>query len=160
MQMLRSLLPPLLLLLLLPHAGGTPAFALRRRSPTPVAESPAWQSAVDPASGRTYYWNTGTRETTWVRPAEMDAPASTTGAESDADPVAEQPRITWKEPSPGMASQLATRTRAAVSGGLSAMGDLRTRLVSDITPRGFRPGAALTKGLYLGGLLAAASAVL
>ena len=50
--MLRCLLP--LLLLLLPHAGGTAAFA-RRRSPTLVAQSTAWQSAVDPASGRTYY---------------------------------------------------------------------------------------------------------
>ena len=155
--MLRCLLP--LLLLLLPHAGGTAAFA-RRRSPTLVAQSTAWQSAVDPASGRTYYWHSGTRETTWVRPADMDAPASTRGAGSDAESVASPRLITWNEPSGGLASQLATRTRTAVSDGLSAIGEVRTRLVSDITPRGFRPGVALTKGLYLGGLLAAASAVL
>ena len=27
-----------------------------------------WYSAVDPASGETYYFNTATKEVTWVRP--------------------------------------------------------------------------------------------
>ena len=37
------------------------------------APTSLWEEALDPDSGRTYYWNTKTRETTWTKPVEMDA---------------------------------------------------------------------------------------
>jgi len=37
--------------------------------PAPPAQDEAWAPAVDPASGRTYYFNKVTKETSWVRPA-------------------------------------------------------------------------------------------
>ena len=33
---------------------------------------PQWKAAVDPASGRTYYYHKKTRETTWTRPPDWD----------------------------------------------------------------------------------------
>ena len=37
-----------------------------------VEEAPVWKSKLDKKSGKTYYYNTKTKETTWTKPAEME----------------------------------------------------------------------------------------
>jgi hypothetical protein len=39
-------------------------------APAPAAPT-TWREVKDPASGRSYWYNSATRETTWVRPAGM-----------------------------------------------------------------------------------------
>ncbi|BDA49599.1 hypothetical protein COCOBI_14-2180 [Coccomyxa sp. Obi] len=42
-----------------------------RRGKLQFSVRSAWRDVVDPTSGRTYYWNTETNETTWEKPSEI-----------------------------------------------------------------------------------------
>jgi hypothetical protein len=46
-----------------------------------------WREAVDPRTGRKYYWNKHTRQTSFKRPAELDEPASGDTAPSPVSPT-------------------------------------------------------------------------
>ena len=159
-----------LVLLLIGLQSPVAAISLRRRSTSLVAaggNAPSqagkgkvvaskWEVATDPASGRNYYWNTETRETTWARPAEMDA----------VDPVPQQqqqPALTWSGPSRGNAvAGLATRARDSLTDRLTAFDAWRSQLFGAGKSRLPKPDAAgvLTKGLVLGSTLALGVAVL
>ena len=41
--------------------------------PKAVAPKPLWQAVVDPTSGRTYYFNRQTRETSWKPPLQENS---------------------------------------------------------------------------------------
>jgi len=45
------------------------------RSATQRSAAGEWKEAVDPSSGRTYYWNTETRESRWSKPVAPAPPA-------------------------------------------------------------------------------------
>ena len=99
----------------------------------------AWRAASDPRTGREYYWNTATRESRWTKPEEMDAaPAS----DYQAFVTPTQPRITYKQKGIG-----------------ARLGALADRLATG-AERNLHPTWAIAKGIYLGGLLGFASAVL
>lgn len=55
---------------------------------TPPAGKEEWVPKVDPASGKTYYYNKATKATTWTNPAAPTADAATTG--TDATPQTNQ----------------------------------------------------------------------
>ena len=131
-------------------------------------ESPTWQEATDPVTGRKYYWNTGSRETTWVRPAEMDAPVAAPPAPPPSAPVepviveSKAPRLTWNGPSSNLASRLATQARERLASGRETIDGWRAHVgagMANANPPE-REGKTLTKGLYLGGALAFGAAVL
>ena len=52
-----------------------------------VASGQRWATAIDAKSGRTYYWNKETRETTWLRPAELNEPPPAESFARDEPPV-------------------------------------------------------------------------
>ena len=118
-----------------------------------------WREAVDPRTGRTYYWNRKTRETTWSRPSEMDAKDEPDESLSDTTPETETPILVETPKTDGgqpanrvtkMAARFLPRER------LSA---LRERLVK-AGGSTEQQQSTLVKGLYLGSLLAAAAAIL
>ena len=48
------------------------------------ASGPPWQAVVDPASGKTYWWNTDTQATTWEVPHQQPAAEAAREAEPSA----------------------------------------------------------------------------
>jgi hypothetical protein len=64
----------------------------------PMSQNPEdWRSAVDPSSGRTYWYHRKTRESTWVRPdfaevAEVAKPAPARTNSQETRPVVADPR--------------------------------------------------------------------
>ena len=145
------------------------------------AKLPAdWKQATDPKTGRHYYWHTKTRQTTWIRPVEMDAapassPAPQTAAVAEssassatsviaagsamADQEAEDAAPEEKQQLP---PSLPIRTRAA-----NLAGGMRSRLASaasfghdDEASEEGGPAKSLLKGIYLSGIFVAAAAVL
>ena len=110
-----------------------------KHASTAAATPSAWRAASDPRTGREYYWNTATRESRWTKPEEMDAaPAS----DYQAFVTPTQPRITYKPKGIG-----------------ARLGALADRLATG-AERNLHPTSAIAKGIYLGGLLGFASAVL
>lgn len=62
---------PVAVAAVVPEATTTPVVAAAPVVSAQPASLPAgWESATDPASGRTYYFNRSTNETTWVIPAQ------------------------------------------------------------------------------------------
>ena len=49
-----------------------------------AAAAAQWKESVDPSSGRTFYTNTQTRQTTWERPPELGGAGAAAGAGSGA----------------------------------------------------------------------------
>ena len=127
-----------------------------------------WKEAIDPRSGRTYYWNTATRESRWTKPKSKAAAIPAAPAEpvvEDDDPEAEDqytpgeadmeeytisnPSRPRRRPLTWMRTSIASRAEAARSA-------LRSRDSSEGETR--RP--AVLQGVYLGSVLAAAAAFL
>lgn len=50
--------------------------AARAARPSPPRASEEWKAVVDPASGRTYFWNPSTNATQWEAPPAAVAPAA------------------------------------------------------------------------------------
>ena len=75
----------------------------RTRAQTPAAASPEagplppnWREVHDPRSGRTYWYHTRTKQTTWVRPrAVADAPSAAAVATAAAPAPAPQMPHAW-----------------------------------------------------------------
>ena len=146
-------------------------------SPSAQQQSSLWKEATDPSTGRKYYWHVKTRQTTWQRPAELDAPAPAPAsavaaieptAKQDAasiEPAAEPTLVEPAEPLlqktramplPVRAAQLAargaSRARASVASVIGA-GDMPE------PDESFVPGKTLLKGLYLSSVFAVAAAI-
>ena len=89
---------------------GYPAQQQQQAAPPAAAAAPAlpagWTSAVDPSSGRTYYCNTATKQTTWEHPAAPAQPAA-------AQPAAAATSPTASAGSPTAAAATASSTPAA-----------------------------------------------
>ena len=115
-----------------------------------------WRSAVDPATGRTYYWNRESRERTWYRPPDFDEEA-VMAAVPAVEPAA-SPRITWSGPSKGPVALFASRARKAASG--------IPAFVSGLVPRLPKDGGNVERTstaenmFYLGSVLALGASVL
>ena len=101
-----------LLASLLPRAASASAIGIGRRRPQePPPSAPptegTWRSAVDPASGRTYYWNTATRESRWTKPTtpvEAAVPPVPSAVATSPEPAAAEPESeTEEEYTPGEA---------------------------------------------------------
>ena len=63
--------------------------AKERREAAATALPPNWREVVDKASGRPYWWNVTTQETSWCRPAPLpvDAQAAVPQVQQAAAPV-------------------------------------------------------------------------
>ena len=127
-----------------------------------AAADDSWRAATDP-NGRTYYWNVATRETTWERPASKDepetpmpVPSPLQARSSPTPPEQASALLTWSGPSRSLPVRLIAKTRESVEGGLSALGAKLDSLF-DAPERQSNP---VSKGLFLGGVLAAATVVL
>ena len=55
-------------------AAGSPASASGATSKK-AAPKPMWRATKDKTSGNTYYYHTGTKETSWIKPSEYDEKA-------------------------------------------------------------------------------------
>lgn len=75
----------LLLLAMLPSALTASALFFRGKPPAPPEPLEGeWKKAVDPSSGRIYYWNTATRESRWTPPSNANAVKSPSPALGEA----------------------------------------------------------------------------
>ena len=97
---------------------GYPAQQQQQQAAPPAAAAAAaapalpagWTSAVDPSSGRTYYCNTATKQTTWEHPA---APAQPAAAQPAAAATTSPTASTASAGSPTAAAATASSTPAA-----------------------------------------------
>ena len=98
---------------------GYPAAQQQQQQAAPPAAAAAaaapalpagWTSAVDPSSGRTYYCNTATKQTTWEHPA---APAQPAAAQPAAAAATSPTASTASAGSPTAAAATASSTPAA-----------------------------------------------
>ena len=90
-----------------PAAAAPAAAAAAATTPAAAAALPpalpaGWTSAVDPASGRTYYINAATKQTRWVRPTEPAAAAPTSalaagGAQQQQQQLMMQPQQMYQQ---------------------------------------------------------------
>ena len=63
-----------------------------------MIDDPDWESAVDPESGDTYYYNVKTGDTTWDKPEQISVPRVELVSDSGAEEVEEQEFRDWKSP--------------------------------------------------------------
>ena len=129
----------------------------------------AWKEAIDPSTGRTYYWNTKTRESRWTKPsasppAESPAPTPTSqpaDQESDEDEFegeympgeADFEEYTATNPSKPRRRPLAWMMK-------KARGTDRREPSSRGGAEGGERRNPVLQGVYLGSVLAAAAAFL
>jgi hypothetical protein len=122
-----------------------------------------WNEAIDPKTGRTYYWHRKTRETTWINPAAAEeTPAhAAESAASPSEPVS-SPSADEASSSEGPQLAAAGSQAAAQPRAVAQLARLRRRVLDGTkTPRDkptSRPVAL--QGLYLGTVLLAAAALL
>ena len=127
-----------------------------------------WGQAIDSKTGRTYYWNKQTLQTTWLRPAELDAapvpveppkvPSSNESTETPAAALPTKSKVLRaaaqhdSNASPKATSRPRTRRNIA---SLAQDGLARYLQATDI-----RPAVALARGACLSSVLAAAAVFL
>jgi len=143
-----------------------PAMILQRVDPAPVISD--WRKAVDPGSGRTYYWHVRTRESTWQCPEELrETPLEPDAQDGQSEPQEEDKspmQQTQQQPAsaapPVLArlSGLAQGARDFVMGAPAGAFTVRGRSADGETAGSMRD--TLAKGAYLGGVLAFGAAVL
>lgn len=117
--------------------------------------SSQWRDAIDPSTGRTYYWNRKTRESRWERPDDEEISEADGGdASAAAEPViveATPAAATTRMPLFSRVSDLAARGATGVSA-------LRKMLLD--AGDGATGSSVVGKTLYLGGVFVAAAAIL
>jgi hypothetical protein len=108
----------------------------------PMSQNPEdWRSAVDPSSGRTYWYHRKTRESTWVRPdfaevAEVakPAPARTNSQETrpaTADPRSQPSRSLFGKKLEAIARDLNSTSQAQLNNLLSELQQSHTLVSTD-----------------------------
>ena len=138
---------------------------VRQAPPSPPMPTSEWRQATDPSSGRVYYWHVKTRQTTWIRPAELDAPpaaqsipdaAASDGVAQTAladeaveSALAEKPKV----------MPLHARVGKAAKGARSRLASA-VRFGSDELDATASPAKSLMKGVYLSSIFVVAAAVL
>jgi len=144
-----------------------PAMILQRVDPAPVISD--WRKAVDPGSGRTYFWHVRTRESTWQCPEELqEAPSEPEPQSEQSEPQQDEP-LTLQQTQQQLASAarppllarvsgLAQGARDYVMGASTGLLPFRGRSAEGDTVGTVR--ATLSKGACLGGVLAFGAAVL
>ncbi len=119
---------------------------------------PGWRTAVDPASGRTYYWNVSSRETTWVPPK---APPSDSTLPPPATPPPPTAVAADGAPSGEASFEDLEPTRRLGQRAVQGARHLKTRVsgaggaVAGIMSGGGQPMEILVKATYLTTILAA-----
>lgn len=166
MRATRVLLCSLMVRIGMPSA--TPATSTSAKLPT----GSEWRSAVDPRTGRTYYWHRQTRETTWVLPEGVESakasPSSGGGEHAERDRVTPvlinpEPRQMLMPPSTKLplqarATQLAASARGRLASATSGLAALRSKM-SDAEGEGVHWPSTIVKTLYLSSVFAVAAAV-
>lgn len=91
----------------------------QQAAPPAAAAAPAlpagWTSAVDPSSGRTYYCNTATKQTTWEHPAAPAQPAAATSPTASAGSPTAAAATASSTPAAGAPAAAATSGDAAAT---------------------------------------------
>ena len=134
-----------------------------------AASGQRWATVIDAKSGRTYYWNKETRETTWLRPAELDEPPPAESPARDEAPASSGASTTPSTASPEQRPAvqpaaarpqcLATLAGQAQSG-LARCGSIVARALQEEDKLTERSRPALPQGLVLSSVLLAAAAFL
>lgn len=163
-------LPLLLALLFAACASPTAAAALKRSASSASSSSgPAaageWRKAVDPNSGRTYYWNTKTRESRWALPEGQTvgpAAADASSAAYSADDAAVASSSSSTSSSVPIHQRAGLAVKQSLTGCRSAVSSLTSAMAAKT--RGddgeARSGAFVPKLVYLCTLYTVAAAVL
>lgn len=150
--------------LLLHIAAGSPTRQAPPSAPMPTSD---WRQATDASSGRVYYWHVKTRQTTWIRPADFDAPPAVQPAPDAATSetvdggtqaaLAEtaEPTLAVKPKVLPLHGRVAKAARGASSRLASAV-----RFSADEMDSSASPAKSLMKGVYLGSIFVVAAAVL
>ena len=119
-------------------------------SSTPSVSS-EWKDAIDPTTGRMYYWNRKTRESRWDRPEDENVP------EADGDDASATEAAV--EETPTVATPLLSRVSDFASRSATSMSALRKKLFETDDGTTGR-GSVVGKTIYIGGVFIAAAAIL
>ena len=107
---MRGILPSLLVLALVESAcarGIDGSLTATRLTSARVMASD-WNEAIDPKTGRTYYWNKQTRESTWTRPSEPEEEESAPPAPPGQPPPASNTADSSSTSDAGRSDEIAT----------------------------------------------------
>lgn len=137
---------------------------------TRPSKASEWKAAKDPSSGRTYYWNARTRQTTWQAPDELSSQPESHAEGSRYAHESKESQSSTNEDATDAEGSLLTEPDSSLPKGVirtmksatsataltSALGGLNPTAEEE----GGGPLKTLVKGLYLGGVLGAAAAFL